>query len=193
MTTDSKASEISRPKTRLPGKRSSWITATVVFAAVVCWALGMGLKSRKLWSSSPPVLATAEVDRGDIAQIVTETGSVEGSDDDVVRCQVESFLTLPVAPPAGNTERRPSPAKSRGTASAAIASAARSAAGGTTAAASRASGQGQTARRETSGRRHRNKCAASRRKPPDRGAGHIHRRVEPAGCSRNQRKPPSGP
>jgi HlyD family secretion protein len=135
MTTDTKTCVISTDKPRLPGKLGLSITATILFAVALCWALGAVSKNGSAWPSSRPVLATAEVDRGDIAQVVTENGSVEGSDDDLVRCQVESFLALPVAPAAGNGERRPLPTKNRVTSSPGHATAAGSMVSGTTAAA----------------------------------------------------------
>ena len=41
-----------------------------------------------------------------MAQVVTETGVLESSVDDVVRCRVESFLRLPVGAPRGGAEPR---------------------------------------------------------------------------------------
>lgn len=49
---------------------------------------------------------TVEVDRGDVAEIVVEHGALESSDDNVVRCRVESFLGMPVA----NVQSGPPPA-----------------------------------------------------------------------------------
>jgi HlyD family secretion protein len=47
-------------------------------------------------------MATVEVDRGDVVQVVTENGSIECSDDSVVRSRVESFLGIPIAGPKAN-------------------------------------------------------------------------------------------
>jgi HlyD family secretion protein len=138
MTMDAKTCANSTHTPRLRGKHRSRMTATVLIAMGLCGVLCLGMKNGFVSPSSPPILATAKVDRGDIDQVVTENGSVESSDGDVVRCQVESFLTLPVAPSAGYIERRPLPAKSPATAAARLASAARSTSGGTASAASRA-------------------------------------------------------
>jgi HlyD family secretion protein len=63
---------------------------------------------------SSPALATVEVDEGDVSLIVTETGVLESSVDDVVRCRVESLLGLPVgAPPAGASPPRSQAARAR--------------------------------------------------------------------------------
>jgi len=70
----------------------------------------MAFNTAPFWSSSLPAPTTVEVDRGDVAQVVVEYGSLESSDDDVIRCQVESFLGLPVAAPVANGQSRPSPA-----------------------------------------------------------------------------------
>ena len=43
---------------------------------------------------------------------MTENGSVEGSEDDVVRCEVESFLSLPVRA-FGRERREPAVAAER--------------------------------------------------------------------------------
>jgi HlyD family secretion protein len=121
-----------------PKRRKLRVAATIVIVSGLCWALVAGFRIVPEWSSSRRVVATARVDRGDIDQVVTENGSVESSDDDVVRCQVESFLALPDAGAAGKSERRPSPTKSRVVTATAPGSAAVSTAAGTIAAASSA-------------------------------------------------------
>lgn len=99
-------------------RRSRWIAAAVV--AVVgtlgaCWAWWPGNRPGLGWSEAPKVLATVAVDRGDVALVVTETGSLESSDNAVVRCEVESFYGLPTgaAAVAARTPTRGMSASSR--------------------------------------------------------------------------------
>jgi multidrug resistance efflux pump len=67
-----------------------------------------------------------EVDQGDVALVVTETGVLESSVDDVVRCRVESFLRLPVGAPRAGVEPPSSQPKASATGGATGASASRS-------------------------------------------------------------------
>src|SRR5580700_7104691 len=99
------------PKPRRSLGRGPRVGATIAIAIGLCWASSTVYKSVSSWSSARPVLATVEVDRGDVTQIVTEYGSIEGSDEDVIKCRVESFLGLPVAAQAGSYEARPSQAR----------------------------------------------------------------------------------
>jgi HlyD family secretion protein len=103
MTTDQVTSIIGKFMARRWGGVS---TAVIAVALGLCWSLNMGFSTARFWSRSLPVPMTVEVDRGDVAEIVVEHGALESSDDDVVRCQVESFLGLPVA----NVQSGPSPA-----------------------------------------------------------------------------------
>ena len=57
---------------------------------------------------SLPDVATVEVDQGDVSLVVTETGVLESSVDDVVRCRVESLLGLPVGTPLSGGPPGPS-------------------------------------------------------------------------------------
>jgi HlyD family secretion protein len=79
-----------------------------VCAAGSLWGWGPVSEALSSWSEGLPVLATVAVDRGDVAQVVIECGTVESPDDDVIRCQVESFLSLPVAASGGIRESRAS-------------------------------------------------------------------------------------
>jgi HlyD family secretion protein len=99
-----------KPKRQWLGGRRLRLVAAITCSLWLCWGSSKAYKTALMWTSAPPVLATVKVDRGDIAQVVTENGSIEGSDDDVVRCRVESFLGLPVAAMAGNYEPQPSQA-----------------------------------------------------------------------------------
>ena len=59
-------------------------------------AIGWGLNaSRRPSQLRPEALATVRVDQGDVALVVTESGTLESADVAVIRCQVESFLALP--------------------------------------------------------------------------------------------------
>ncbi len=78
------------------------IVAAIAGAAGLCWALSLGHETGRSPSSTLPETATVEVDQGDVVEIVTENGSIESSDDSLVRCRVESFLGLPVGAPGAN-------------------------------------------------------------------------------------------
>ena len=78
-------------KSRWLGGRRMRFIAAIACSLCLCWGLSAVYQPTLLRTSSPPVVATVEVDRGDVAQVVIENGSIEGSDDDVVRCRVESF------------------------------------------------------------------------------------------------------
>src|SRR5271168_1940738 len=91
-------------------RRSGGLSAVGIAGALgLWWALSVGLNTARFWSRSLPAPATVEVDRGDVVEVVVEYGSLESSDDDVVRCQVESFLGLPVGAPVASAQFRPSP------------------------------------------------------------------------------------
>jgi HlyD family secretion protein len=95
------------------------IAAILAIVAVLSLALRFLVQIPPAWSGSRSVTATFEVDRGDIAHIVTENGSVESSEHDVVRCQVESFLTLPSAARARSGDLGPTQQATRSAAGAA--------------------------------------------------------------------------
>jgi multidrug resistance efflux pump len=79
-----------------PARGWIWrIFAVLGGAAGICWTLSLGLESGHSRSSVIGEAATVQVDQGDVVRVVTERGSIESSDDSVVRCQVESFLGLP--------------------------------------------------------------------------------------------------
>jgi HlyD family secretion protein len=110
MTTDQVTSVIVRPKARRWSGRGWRSAAGIAGALGLGWALNLGFNSRPFWSNSVPAPTLVKVDRGDVAEVVVEYGSLESSDDDVVRCQVESFLGLPVGAPVANDQSRQSPA-----------------------------------------------------------------------------------
>jgi multidrug resistance efflux pump len=80
----------------------------IAVAAVICGAMCLAGIFGQFGSSPVPDMETVEVDRGDVELVVVEKGSLETSDDDVVRCRVESFQGLPVGPPPPSAEPRPS-------------------------------------------------------------------------------------
>jgi multidrug efflux pump subunit AcrA (membrane-fusion protein) len=99
--------------------RGSRLIAALAAMGGLGWAMTWGYERACSKSRAVAAVTTVEIDRGDIAEIVTETGSVEGSEDDVVRCRVEAFLGLPVAASAGAFEPRGSqPRRPRATAAA---------------------------------------------------------------------------
>ncbi len=112
-----------------------WSAVGILCAFGLYWSLSMGFNTVPFWSSSVPAPATVKVDRGDVAQVVVEYGSLECSDDDVVRCQVESFLALPVAAPVANGQPLRAPAPRPRTTNKAGSSASRSTTTATTGAA----------------------------------------------------------
>ncbi len=73
----------------------SRIIAPIVAAAGLCSACCLWNGAGRPPSGLLPETGTVEVDRGDVFQVVTENGSIESSDESVVRCRVESFLRLP--------------------------------------------------------------------------------------------------
>jgi HlyD family secretion protein len=107
MTTDQVTPVAVKPTERRRGGRSA---AMIAVALGSWWALSVAFRAAPFWSSSPAAPETVEVDRGDVAEVVVEYGSIESSDQDVVRCQVESFLGLPGRAPAASAQSRPSPA-----------------------------------------------------------------------------------
>ncbi len=89
-----------------PGRRCGrgWPAAAAVAAAAVVCGLGMGRRIVGPDPNARPGLETIEVDRGDVVPVVTEKGVLESSVDDVIRCRVEPFLSLPSAPPVAASE-----------------------------------------------------------------------------------------
>ena len=106
------------------------IPAILAIVAVLCLALRFLVQIPPAWSGSRSFTATFEVDRGDIAHIVTENGSVQSSEHDVVRCQVESFLALPSAARARSGDLGPTQQTTRSAAGAAGAKATSALSGG---------------------------------------------------------------
>ena len=82
---------------RSPRSRRLRLAAVLACSPMLWWATSIAYKNASSLSGVPPVTATVVVDRGDVTQVVTENGSIESSDDDLVRCRVEPFLSLPVA------------------------------------------------------------------------------------------------
>ena len=66
--------------------------ALIAAAGLAAW--GAGVPSSSPWSSPPPPLATLEVDRGDVAMVVTESGSLESAENATVRCEVEALIGM---------------------------------------------------------------------------------------------------
>jgi HlyD family secretion protein len=94
--------------------RSLWLGLAAACSLGLCWAVGTGYRPGPFESSSHSPLPTLEVDQGDVALVVTETGILESSVDDVVRCRVESFLRVPVGSPrAGALPQSPQPSAAR--------------------------------------------------------------------------------
>jgi HlyD family secretion protein len=94
-----------------------WLAPSLGAAALIV-AVGYALFTthglRPFPHGSAPALATVAVDEGDVSLIVTETGVLESSVDDVVRCRVESLLGIPVGAPPGGASPPPSqPAHAR--------------------------------------------------------------------------------
>ena len=73
-----------------------WLSLATACLLGPCWAVARGYRAAQLQEKPGPAVATVEVDKGDVALVVTETGVLESSVDDVVRCRVESFLRIPV-------------------------------------------------------------------------------------------------
>jgi HlyD family secretion protein len=117
MTTDMSKSPVVGARPTLLDRRGPRIAAAIVCTSGLLWGSGAVYKRVSSGSSSSPGVATVVVDRGDVTQVVTENGSIESSDDDVVRCRVESFLGLPVAPaPTGIHDARAPAARLKATA-----------------------------------------------------------------------------
>ena len=75
------------------GRKARTLTVAIVVALGIGWYRYPGHNPDPfVTKSSISNLATVEVDQGDVALVVTEDGSLESSDDDVIRCRIESFL-----------------------------------------------------------------------------------------------------
>ena len=98
------------PKARRRKGRAWWIAAVIAGVLGLSGAVALGYRPGRFGSRPPVDLATVTVDRGDVTLIVTESGVLESTYDSVVRCEVESFLGLPVAtakgPPSDGTVPR---------------------------------------------------------------------------------------
>jgi HlyD family secretion protein len=101
MVMDHKVQALTVRSARRWSDRRFWRAAAVIGSMLLCCALITGYHPGAFKAKSGPHVATVEVDQGDVAQVVTETGFLESSVDDVVRCRVESFLRLPVGAPRG--------------------------------------------------------------------------------------------
>ncbi|WP_406699483.1 HlyD family efflux transporter periplasmic adaptor subunit [Singulisphaera sp. Ch08] len=126
-------------------RRPSW--QRWAFAAVVTGAVGAGifaamLRPSRVWSKTAPPPETVEVDRGDVALVVTENGTLESANNATVRCEVEALVGMTggaVSKTAGNRGGAGGQA-SGGAAQAAPASPAKAAMQGKGAAAAKAGG-----------------------------------------------------
>ena len=173
MTTDQVQRFLFIDKPRRFGGRRRWSTAGIVGAFGLYWSLSMGFNTVPFWSSSVSARATVKVDRGDVAQVVVEYGSLECSDDDVVRCQVESFLALPVAAPVANGQSIRAPAPRSRTTSKASSSASRSTTTASTGAAvkGKAPGKARGEQGQSSAKSGRSRAATVELSP--RGKPHL--------------------
>ena len=92
-----------------------WLGLSLCGAVTIAAVLGFSLMRPtasppgSIRHESLPDVATVEVDQGDVSLVVTETGVLESSVDDVVRCRVESLLGLPVGTPLSGGASSPSP------------------------------------------------------------------------------------
>src|SRR5262249_23046023 len=82
------------PRPRWFQKRGPRYAAGIALATGLFWTFGWGYGISPFRSSTLPDLELVEVDRGDLDLVVIERGSIESSDEDVVRCRVESFQGL---------------------------------------------------------------------------------------------------
>src|SRR5262245_59094309 len=87
-------------------RRLLWLSVAAVCFLGLCWAAATRYRAVPFESSPRPSLATLEVDQGDVAVVVTETGVLESSVDDMVKCRVESFLRLPAGGARAGVEPR---------------------------------------------------------------------------------------
>ena len=87
------------PEARWRKGRAWRIAAVIAGVLMLSGALSLGYRPGRFGSRAPLDLATATVDRGDVTLVVTESGVLESAYDSVIRCEVESFLGLPVANP----------------------------------------------------------------------------------------------
>ncbi len=96
-------------------RRFGWFGLSLCGAVTLAAVLGLpfmrrtALPTGSIRHESLPDVATVEVDQGDVSLVVTETGVLESSVDDVVRCRVESILGLPVGTPLTGGASSPSP------------------------------------------------------------------------------------
>ncbi len=92
--------------------RHRWLVAALAVATLLACAVGAGFQADQHEPPSALDVAVIEADQGDVVSVLIENGAVESASDDVVRCQVESFLRLPVAAPAGEFVPTIAPIKS---------------------------------------------------------------------------------
>jgi HlyD family secretion protein len=94
--------------------RTLWLSLAIACSLALCWFAASGKRRGPFGPGPRPPLTTVAVDQGDVALVVTETGVLESSVDDLVRCRVESFLRLPVgAPRAGALPQSSQPKASK--------------------------------------------------------------------------------
>ena len=89
-------------------RRTPWLSLAIACTLASCWFAASGKRPGRFGAGPQPSLATVAVDQGDVDLVVTETGFLESSVDDVVRCRVESFLRLPVGAQRVGVEPRSS-------------------------------------------------------------------------------------
>lgn len=76
--------------------RRFWLSAGLIvlaFGAVGAWKAGL-IKPGRLWARPVVTLTTLPVDEGTIAAVITESGSLESSNNATIRCQVEALIGL---------------------------------------------------------------------------------------------------
>src|SRR5262249_30361560 len=89
-------SDSAPPALEIPEERGRswrpWVLAGVLVGATGLAAWGAGARPAQLWTKPAPSLTTIEIDRGDVALVVTENGSLESADSATVRCEVEALM-----------------------------------------------------------------------------------------------------
>jgi HlyD family secretion protein len=93
-------------------RRVRWLGAAVVGGAGLVCAFGAVFQTEPSQSIDLTDVTIVEADQGDVASVLTENGCLESTGDDTVRCQVESFLRLPVPAPTGEYVPKMAPIKS---------------------------------------------------------------------------------
>lgn len=74
-------------------RRAQWVVlALLVTVPVVLWV--SGVRPSLAWSQAGGSLATVTVDRGDLAIVVVESGSLESSNNTTLKCKVEALAGL---------------------------------------------------------------------------------------------------